>query len=506
MDAITSTSQIQPQRPKSALGPMTPEVASPELHLISHIDATEPVIEPFATLDIQQLEEMKKFGGANVTADVAIERKTEAPGWKIAKGALTTAVLLAPMAAGIYVAATAGSFLLGAAAVYLGWKGTKKLAMKGFLQKGLGRIMSGIKQRKMEEPRWDARRTYKIEADKSGAIDSKMTSTADLPKVRNVADITDFLATHMKAYPSGTTVVHMIGHGLGYRYSAGLPFQAYEKVLADATNQAGKRADVLLLESCLQGNFEALAATQDYARYTVVSEETISAGVVGDMLRDTVKDNAGKSLTPRQFGEAFVQHGETNNPLKPGAETLVLVDNTKLPALTGAVDKLGTVLAAEVGDGREEPIKGAILGTEQYPKHPLFKDMRNVLAMGDLQDFAERLKTIYDGGLVEMPSKSYGIISVRQEARFGVAQVSPRAREIQAAADEVLKALGDAVVERHVSPRYQKAGGISIQLPGKFEKMEDKPHYKQAGLGTFDNSASPAGWKKFVEAMNPHMQ
>jgi len=310
----------------------------------------------------------------------------------------------------------------------------------------------------------------------------------------------------MKQYPSGTTVVHMIGHGLGYRYSSGLPFGAYEKVLNDATTQAGRRPDVLLLESCLQGNFEALAATQDYARYAVVSEETISAGVVGELLRDTVKDNAGQALTPRQLGASLVQHAENNNPLKPGAETLVMVDTTKMPALTTAVDALGKVLADEAKDGRWEPIQGAVVGAQQYPNHPLFKDMRQILGLGDLKDFAERLKTIYDGGSVKMPSKSYGPIRVQVEQRFGQAQVSPRARAIQTAADDVLKALQGAIVESHISDRYDGAGGMSIQLPSKFEKMEGKAHYQKAGLGTFDQSASPAGWREFVKEMNPHMK
>ncbi|MBM3463913.1 MAG: hypothetical protein FJX76_17600 [Armatimonadetes bacterium] len=509
MDAITPTqAQTTVRRPVTAPN-VGPEVATPDVHLITHIDATEPVIEPFATLSIQQLEEMKKSGGANFTADVSIDRKTEAPALKIAKGVLTTAAMLAPLGAGIAVACTAGSFIVGGLAIYLGFKGTKALALKGFLQKGLGRIMSGIKESKMEEPRWDGRRVYQVEADKTGAIDSKIVSQGDLPKMRDPNDISKFLINNMKAYPSGTTVVHMMGHGLGYRYSAGLPFSAYEKVLEDTTKAAGKPADIVLLESCLQGNLEALAATSSYSRYSVLSEETVSAGVIGEILKNTAAHNAGKALTPRELGTKLIEESRAMEPapgtpsMNPSAETLVLVDNAKVPALVAAVDRLGLVLADEVKDGRKEFIEGAVKGAEQYPKHPLFKSMRKTLAMGDLKDFCERLDAIYQGNQVDMPDrKIFGPIHAKVQQRWGQAVFSPRAADIRKVAGEVLSALNQAVVASHISDRYKKAGGVSIQLPGKFEKMENAPHYKKAGLGTFDQSAAPDGWRKFVDGFS----
>lgn len=508
MDALHPTqTQAQIQRP---VGPpaVGPEVASPDIHVITHIDATEPVIEPFATLGLQQLEEMKKAGGAHVTADATIDRLTVAPAVKIAKGALTTAFMLAPMGLGIAAGIAAGSFLVGAAGLHIGFKLTKSLAMKGFLQKGLGGIMSGIKESKMAEPRWDGRRTYEIEADKTAAVDSKIVSQGDLPKVRYPQDITNFLASNMKKYPSGTTVVHMVGHGLGYRYSAGLPFNAYTRVLADTTAQAGRPTDVLLLESCLQGNLEALSASSAYARYAVLSEETVTAGVVGDLLTNAVTHTAGQSLTPRDFGKQLIKEADaigqptSLKDMKPGAETLTLIDMTKVPALVSAVDKLGTVLADEVGDGRTEFIRGAVDGTEEYPKPGIMKRTRDLLAIGDLKDFCERLQAVYNGNQVEMPKKHvFGPIYSQVEKRFGQAPFSPRARDIEAAAGDVLLALDQATVALHTSKEYHKAGGVSIQLPGNLAKLEGTKHFQESGLTKFHDSACPAGWQKFVDAM-----
>lgn len=506
MDAIHPTQIPTAPLPKAPLPALTPEVASEDIHLISHLDATEPIIEPMATLTIQQIEELKGVGGSHVTGDLSIDRQVMDPRLKIAQGLVNTAILLAPTVAGVALAVTGGSFLLGAAAIYLGFKGTKFLAQAGFLQKGLGPIYSAIKEKKMAEPMWSGRRTYQIEADRGPAIDSKVVTQGDLPAVRDPKYISDFLTDHVKAYPSGTTVVHMMGHGLGYRYAAGLPFPAFQQVLGDTAANSGRRPDLLLMESCLVGNFETLAATHDFARYALLSEETVSAGVVGEMLKSTVADNLGRAMTPRELGQEMVRHSgrdDQNVMGMPGAETLALMDMSQVPQLTAAVDKFGSLLAAEAGDGREGALKVAVRGTPCYPAHSLYKSMREKLAIGDLQGFALRVIKIYGGGEMEQTS-TFGPIKITKHLRFPEAASSPRAREVQEAAEAVLEAMGKVVVEHQTSDAYQGSGGISIQLPGKkLEAMDEK--LQQQGMGTFKNSAAPQGWKDFVGAMNPKM-
>jgi hypothetical protein len=83
---------------------------------------------------------------------------------------------------------------------------------------------------------------------------------------------------------------------------------------------------------------------------------------------------------------------------------------------------------------------------------------------------------------------------------------SPRASAITAAADAVKKAMDDAIVNKHTSESYRDSSGISIQLPGrKLASIESSKRFNQSGMGKFHDSAAPAGWQAFVDAMSAHV-
>ncbi|MBM3465330.1 MAG: hypothetical protein FJX76_24820 [Armatimonadetes bacterium] len=500
MNPLTGLRQLLPGNVRAT----STEAASKDVHVITRLDATEPILAPFATQIVQQLEEMKAIGGDRVTADVMIDRRSPPTAPKVARGLLLAGVIAAPVAAGVALGVAAGSLLVGAAATLAGWKGARALADGGMAEKCYGNLMSAAQETILGESRWEGRRTYRIEADRTPAIDSRPLTSEPLSAAPRSGDVTDFLVSSARSHPGGLTVVHLLGHGLAYRAGAGMPFAEYNQVLADTASRRRAPADLLLLESCLQGNLEALQATAPHARYAVVSEEILSATVMGEMLKETVREKGDRAVTPREFGAALVDHASrASGAFGARAQTLTLVDMQRVWALNEAVGRLGDLLADEVADGRLDGIRAALSGTETYPRIPMHRYLANGLALGDLKQLAERLRAVYAGEAVAVPTSTLGPLSMPREQRWPQAGDSPRAAAVRSAVDEVLAAMDSAVVARYTDDAYASSGGISVQLPGPFAGMEQSETYRSSGNARFDESAAAPGWKRFVEAASP---
>lgn len=463
----------------------TPAKSSQEgapVHIISHIDASEHIIEPFATSEMQQLEKIKSSQLEKVEIDAVLVRDTGNPYVKIGTGGAEGLIILAPSIAGWAIArkkhgATALLMLgIGGALSYT-------LAKGGLGVDALKHVASGVADLGQGEPVWNGTREYHIKPGTSDAIDSQLITGSDTLKPSKERAI-DFIASQMKQYPGSTTVVHTVGHGLGYHASSGFDFKEYRNILNEATKQAGRPIDVLVVESCLEGNLETVIGTMPTARYVIVSEESIPATIIPNLMEKAL--NGQDSPTDaRKFAEAMIQNAKGQQ----GISTLAIVDMEKVPALTQSVDDLGKLLTAEVRDGKTSGIAEAIKNTPMYPAGRVEGDMGQKLGMGDLKQFAENLKREYG-------DTSAGKGNVSQEAA-----ASPRAQAIREASSRVLAALQDAVPDVATSASYQGAGGISIQLPGAtFKSVEEK--IGQAKFTKFSESQAPQGWKDFVTGMS----
>lgn len=450
--------------------------ASTEVHVISHMDATESIIEPFATDGLGQMQQATKNGAGHVTADIAIDREAH-PWQKIGTGAALTGVVAAPFFIGRHFAKKHGDKALLAIGITLaGAYGSVQAAgMLNYMHDGLGSIISGVADLKHSEGVWSGGRQIHM-ADGNRESEATTSSMQGDPEA-----ITRYLADNMKKYPSGTTVVHMMGHGLMYRHVSGLPGTQFENVLANATKEAGRPVDVLVLESCLVGNFETLNANYPSARYAVVSEESIAAGATGRMFESTFKATAGQELTPRQLAQSLLDHARGDK----GIETLAVIDMAQMPQLSQAVDHLGASLTAEVNAGRMDVLATAVKETPVYPQAEAGATAK-MLAVGDLKIFAEKLLAAYGEG--------------------GAGAASPNAEAIRTQAQEVLDRLHSTVVGFNATASYAQAGGISIQLPGmKMEKLEGSTVLGAKGLTSFKDAREPQGWRDFVNTMSPKL-
>lgn len=458
------------------------------VHIISHIDASEHIIEPFAMQDMQQLEKMKSGQLDKVDIDAMIVRDTGNPYAKLGTGGAEGLVILAPSIAGWAISRKKK----GAAALLImgiGGALSYTLASGGLAKEVMRNVASGVADLSSGEPVWNGTRVYQVKPDSGGAIDSKLVSSTDALKP-SADRVIEFIASQMKAYPRGTTVVHIVGHGLGYHASSGFSFDDYKKIIGEATKQAGRPIDLLVVESCLEGNMEAMMGTIPGARYVIVSEESIPAMVLPDLMGQAMKEqnNENAPVDARALGESIVRNARG----RTGVSTLALVDMEKLPGLSGSVDKLGTLLAQEVKDGRVAGIQDAIEHTTTFPASSVEGDMGQKLGMGDLKQFAENILKVYG-------DTSTGKAAVNQESA-----ASPRATEIKEAATQILQHLKETVPELSTGSGYEGTGGLSIQLPTASMEKLDTLLAKQK-MTTFKASDAPQGWKDFVTVTSPKL-
>jgi hypothetical protein len=471
-----------------------PQQQGAPVHIISHIDASEHIIEPFATGEMQQLENIKTQNGDKVEVDAVVVRDTGNPYVKIGTGGAEGLVILAPSIAGWAISRKKHA---AAALVIFGIGGAMSygLAKSGLGIEALRNVASGVADLSSGEPVWNGTRVYHVEPNSTTAIDSKMTGQTGALKPDAKA-ATDFIASQMKEYPKSTTVVHMVGHGLAYHASSGFDFKDYQKVLKDASEQAGRPIDLLVVESCLEGNVEAVISTMPSARYVIISEESIAAGILPDLMKQSLNEmmaqqgNDGQQaqIDAKQLGELIVKKGQQNKNLS----TLALVDMEKVPALTKSVDQLGSLLAKETKAGRTSGIVDAVKGTPVYPAGNVEGDMGQKLGMGDLKTFAENILRTYG-------DTSTGKGEINQEAAS-----SPQAQQVRDAAKEVLDKLNEAVPAVTANGSYSGAGGLSIQLPlSSLEKLDIT--LAKNKMSTFKDSEAPQGWKDFVNDMSTKM-
>lgn len=426
---------------------------SPGVKVLAYVDASEPIVEPFLAARLDTLEKAKADAGSSLEAAARVHRAGASKAGKVMKGLLSAAMEVALPVLGGLVAGVPGLVVGGLGALAYGLLGNHRTVM--------GNLASAWEQDKaFPEPLWKGMRTYEIQADRTSGVDSKVTQTQALSEPAP-SDLRDFLVTQMD--PVRSNIVVVAGHGLGYRNVASMPLQMVAATMEVAERDTGRKADVLVMESCLMGNLEALNEMRDAARVAVLSEETLSVDALP--LREMLADAARNGGTPQEIGRRMVEAaGKTGQ-----VETLAAFDLDKIPALMGSLDTLGERLSDEIEGGRKPEIEAAVKEAMRYPQgHMLFLE-RKMLSFSDLGGFLDALSS---------------------------RDLEPVTR--QAAAD-ARQALDEAIVAKVTSEEYKQASGVSFQSGlGLGPKMLDG----NGQMGSYDSLDLPLGWRGFIEDLS----
>ncbi|MHC9544583.1 MAG: clostripain-related cysteine peptidase [Vulcanimicrobiota bacterium] len=425
---------------------------APKVHVTAHLDATEGVVEPFIAGRIDEFEKLKGETSDSLEADVQIYRAGVTPGQKIKKGlGIFAAHIALPVA---------GFFLGGPVGLGIGLMIDAGLFAAGTTRDGIGNFFSGIEHRKaFPEPDWKGKRTYEITADSSPRFDSKLISSEPEGKIDS-EDFATYLAGEMKKYPSSTKeVLFLGGHGLGYRQIAGMKSSELASALHDAEMQSGKKPDVILMESCLMSNIEALSGLKDRAGIAVVSEETLGATTLP--LKELLNDAVSQGGTPEEIGKRMVDiAGKTGQ-----IQTLAAIDLGKVQLLTDSMNTLGNCLSEELKNGNQKEIQNATKKAMRFPKGKMMFLERSVLKFSDLGGFMKALSG------------------------------KKLSHETKASINDVQKAMDQVIVAKYTSNDYSEASGISFQSkPGIL--MDASPD-----LQKYDDTDMPDGWKDFIDTL-----
>lgn len=241
---------------------------------------------------------------------------------------------------------------------------------------------------------WSDTRAYEIKYDSGGyntTVVSERVAIEDLGISRNLssaevnmgsgATLTSFIEFCVTNYPATKKMLLLSNHGGGWRDNPAAKKKRLDRigvtkaVCWDETNGdaclytselktaisaalGSDKLDIIAFDACLMGMVEVAYELKDVAYYMVASEETIPGyGFPYTQILNALPSDLS-SYSPDTFGTSIVDqyynayHNGTNVE-DPGetdeSVTLALIDLSQIPALTTAINNLGSALDAANG-------------------------------------------------------------------------------------------------------------------------------------------------------------
>lgn len=305
---------------------------------------------------------------------------------------------------------------------------------------------------------WAGRRSYTIE-------DGKLSAPCNAQPERRFSsaeEIKQNLVDTMRAYPSRLQVAHVFSHGSGHVENlAGVPPRAFGQALRDAAAETGRAPDVLLLESCLMGNLEALAGFTGGAQWAVASEKTLHFNA-------SEADLGQNLLTGPSLAEAFSQHAQSGEQLARN-----LVDQ-----VSRQKQAQNTVAAINLGALSQQVL-------------PRLDELSTLLNTPEQKEAVERTLAETASADAQWGFLDFGSWMARLQAASDLSEAA------RAKAGELAQQLAHTVDAR-LSPSAQAQGltGLSFQDPRV---------YRRSDLQTMlDRTDMPASWKQLQLDLCPH--
>lgn len=331
----------------------------------------------------------------------------------------------------------------------------------------------------------------KIETVKRYYVTKDGTNEPDKINSKEVADlgeqdmgdpqtVSNFLEWGIKNYPAEHYAVILFNHGAGFagvlsdeKSGNLLDMNELKTVIDSAAQVAGQKIDLVDFDACLMAQMEAAHAIKDGAKFMVASEETErgSAQPLDRIMKDLQEGSREKAMKPEDLAKLFVYESFH----QPAGEiltcTLSAVDLDKLDKLVESSDKLAQALMA----GTVEPsVIRKNIEKSQHFCHGLDYKLYN-----DYHDLGHFAKLLSDD-----PKIKDG--------------------QVKAAAGEVLKSLGEAVIaEEHQGEAYKNSTGLSTYLPTNYG-YDPKPKTDSVNFSSTHNYegisyAKDSAWDELIK-------
>lgn len=298
----------------------------------------------------------------------------------------------------------------------------------------------------------------------------------------------ELLAANLRDFPSSLHVVHANGHGIGAKYSAGLPGETLATSLQQATERSGRPVDVLLLESCFGANFEQLARFGPTVKYVVGFEDAIPTSAaasgripLGKMLQEGLDEPTARGLAI-EMAELSSQHFD-----QPGDDAIASVPLSQrlrpehLDKLKFGTDSTAVAVDMEALRENLSPAMNA-LGTELH--QPLQNDSS---FKGAIREARKAASISENGDLIDL-----GIFLAHLATSF------PPESSTHLAIDSTLKELEKTLISKRTGDLFPLSG-LSLHT--------DSTRHRASTISAQPSepySASlPGGWLAFAKQAFP---
>lgn len=254
-----------------------------------------------------------------------------------------------------------------------------------------------------------------------------------------------------------------------------------EQTIRNGLQASGRTAlDLLDFDACSMGNLDVARAMQGEARHVVASAELERAygnGVDGQNIQRTLSDLIARpDMTPAEVAQHAVELARTGancddrSANQCGTETLAHLDLSQFPPVEGAIDGLGTALAAAAAD----PAQRAVL-QQLMNDLPHFENSRNPSG------------TRFDGERADV-----GLFLNALDQALASGRLTDSNGAIRQSIDQARQSLQALVPQFHGQPyeNYDRMTGMSMFLPGKDTFNIDERSLDASPLGDLISTVS----------------
>lgn len=183
-------------------------------------------------------------------------------------------------------------------------------------------------------------------------------------------------------------LLHFRGHGHADIDVLGMKTSEFNTALTESTKATGKKFPVILLESCLMGNVNALQGLSDAAHFALVSEEVLN---VTALPLERILGETKPDMSPRERALQIVEQVKGADKL----DTLVAVDLSQLKQVGKATEKLKAGLRSEIENGKGKEVRDTLRACEPFPRKwntGYQKSLRGKLGLRDVGDVGNAIE------------------------------------------------------------------------------------------------------------------
>jgi hypothetical protein len=434
-----------PEEPTGeALGPQAP------LSVIAFLDGTDRQVEPVIRFHLDRLQQAHQ-DGVRVTAE--LYRQTPTANLTLSGLGLK---VLAPALAGLAVAGVAvGAPLLGCALLAVGAGAARLLHAR---DQGQARLRTATMRQQTPDPEWAGSKRYRMGAQgrREEPVVPGATPTAD--------GLRRLLVAGMRTCPGERNVLYVSGHGAGFRRIASMAGSEFARALAAGMRDANEPVGLLVTDSCLMGNLEAMALMPAGLQAVVASERPVAEAFILPGRQREARGElalalesalpAGQEESPLELARRVVERA----PDQPDGTSFFAVDLGALrQRLMPALDRLGEHLV-----GSSDP--AGLPAVQAAP------EVQPTLNYRDLGGFLEEL-----------------------QARTADPDTGRLAAEARTA-------LASTILARRTSGAYAADSGLSFQATAAtLQDVRDPALDIVFGVRTSSSDVPlPLGWRRFL--------